>query len=170
MSLLISTGKPVDMLTVTSSLSIHHYLIQSPPSLPPTPPFSSQCLTMKIIISVSLLVIVPETAPLSLLPCMLVRKWYLMLFVISVTYYIAQCSMPTIGPNVTVEGYTNGVEGSQITCYCQPGLQSSTRDEKMVAICTSNSQWSPDPTSLECSVTNITLTTQVYNTLVSGWY
>ena len=75
--------------------------------------------------------------------------------------------MPTVGPNVTVEGYTNGEEGSQITCYCQPGLLSS---ESMVANCTSNSQWSPDPTSLECSVTNTTPgpTNQAYDSSTSG--
>ena len=55
--------------------------------------------------------------------------------------------MPTVGPNVTVEGYTNGVEGSQITYYCQSGLLPRGW---MMVVCTNKGQWRPDPTSLEC--------------------
>ena len=57
------------------------------------------------------------------------------------------CSTPTVGSNVSVESYSSGVEGSQITYYCQPGLLPS---EKMVANCTSDGTWSPDPAGHDC--------------------
>ena len=59
------------------------------------------------------------------------------------------CSYPmTVGPNVSVEGYGSGLENSQISYYCQPGLVPSKR---MVASCTSNGQWNPDPALLVCT-------------------
>ena len=61
--------------------------------------------------------------------------------------YLVRCSPPIVGANVSVQGYSSGLEGSQITYYCQPGLLPS---ERMVANCTSDGTWSPDPTSLEC--------------------
>ena len=73
--------------------------------------------------------------------------------------------MPTVGPNVSVEGYSSGTEGSQITYYCQPGLLPS---EMIVANCTSNGQWNPNPSSLECYVTDTTPTKQIHSTSTSG--
>ena len=61
---------------------------------------------------------------------------------------VAHCPYPIVGPNVSVEGYSSGVEGSQITYYCQPGLLPS---ERMVANCTRNGRWSPSTSLLECS-------------------
>lgn len=68
-------------------------------------------------------------------------------------------------PNVGVEGYSSGVEGSQITYYCLPGLLPS---EMIVASCTSNGQWNPDPSSLECYVADAAPTKQIYSTSASG--
>ena len=59
---------------------------------------------------------------------------------------LAYCAPPTVGVNVSVEGYSNGVEGSQITYYCQPGLVPS---DPIVATC-SLGEWNPDPRSLVC--------------------
>ena len=51
-----------------------------------------------------------------------------------------------------IEGYIGRVEGSHITYYCQPGLVPS---EQMVATCTFDCTWSPDPAELTCALGNL---------------
>ena len=66
-----------------------------------------------------------------------------------IIFIIAHCAYPPVGPNVSVDNYTysSGVEGSQITYHCQPGL---VPGEHMVANCTRNGRWNPDPAQLIC--------------------
>ena len=80
----------------------------------------------------------------------------------NITYNITDCSVPTVDPNVSVEGYSSGVEGSQITYYCQPGMLPS---ELMVANCMSDGSWNPDPSGLECYAV---VTTPIYSTSIPG--
>ena len=58
------------------------------------------------------------------------------------------CNYPNVGPNVSVEGYSNGVGGSQITYHCQPGMLPSDR---FVAICGDDGSWSPNPDNHVCT-------------------
>ena len=46
---------------------------------------------------------------------------------------LGQCSYPHTNRNVSIEGYDNGLENSQIRYYCQSGYVPS---ETMVADCT----------------------------------
>ena len=80
----------------------------------------------------------------------------------NITYNTTECSVPTVGPNVSIESYSSGVEGSQIIYFCQSGLVPS---ERMVANCTSDGSWNPDPSHLECYVI---VTTPKYSTLIPG--
>ena len=50
---------------------------------------------------------------------------------------------------MSVVGSSSGVEGSQITFYCQPGLV-PTDSEEMVANCTNEGIWKPDPAVMTC--------------------
>ena len=61
---------------------------------------------------------------------------------------IVHCNYPNVGPNVSIEGYSSGVEGSQIVYYCQPGLLPSDR---LVANCRDDGSWSPNPDNLVCT-------------------
>ena len=63
------------------------------------------------------------------------------------------CASPDTGLNVSVKGYSNGVEGSQITYYCLPGL---IPNEEMVASCTRDGNWIPNPSELVCRLKGIT--------------
>ena len=60
----------------------------------------------------------------------------------------AWCSYPITGPNASVESHSSGLGGSQIIYFCQPGLVPS---EQMMANCTSDGQWNPDPAQLVCT-------------------
>ena len=61
---------------------------------------------------------------------------------------LGRCSPPVVSPNVTVDGYSNGVEGSQISFSCQSGLEPS---ESFVSTCISSEIWSPNPAEHNCT-------------------
>ena len=57
--------------------------------------------------------------------------------------------MPILDSSVVVEDNSFcGVEGSNITYYCQPGLVPS---ERSTAYCMPNGSWSPSPSDLMCT-------------------
>ena len=80
---------------------------------------------------------------------------------------IVHCNYPNVGPNVSVEGYNNGVGGSQITYYCQPGMLPSDR---FVATCGDDGSWSPNPDNLVCtadvSYSNCTIPVLLANNII----
>ena len=61
---------------------------------------------------------------------------------------IGQCALPSIGRNVTIKGYSYGVEGTQILYFCEPGFV--PRDE-VLSNCTNDGKWSPDPSLHVCT-------------------
>ena len=67
------------------------------------------------------------------------------------------CDPPdVVSPNVTIRGKSSGVEGTQITCYCQQSGEGQIQTEvsEMVFTCMSDGSWSPDPRDLECLPNN----------------
>ena len=64
------------------------------------------------------------------------------------------CGSPEVGPNVTIIGKSSGVEGTQITCYCQQSGVGTAPNEEMISTCMSDGSWSPDPRDLECLPNN----------------
>ena len=66
---------------------------------------------------------------------------------------LGYCAPPIIiESNVTVMANSRGfIEGTSITYYCQqPGNESTV--EPIVAVCTRDGYWSPNPDELECPV------------------
>ena len=59
----------------------------------------------------------------------------------------AHCTYPMVGPNVVVEGYTDGREGSQISYHCQFGL---VPNELAISTCIQGGIWSPNPAKHIC--------------------
>ena len=60
---------------------------------------------------------------------------------------LGYCAPPTVVPNVNIEGYSSGIEGSQIMFYCHSGLAPA---QQIMANCTNEGSWSPDPAELNC--------------------
>ena len=60
----------------------------------------------------------------------------------------ANCSAPTAPESVTIEPYQNTTEGAEIAFMCNPGFIPA---DKMIAVCTVNGSWNPDPATTECS-------------------
>ena len=75
--------------------------------------------------------------------------------------------------NVTVMGNNSGyIEGTMITYYCQqPGNEATV--EPVVAICTRDGYWSPNPDELEslCNLNHtMTASTNIYSPSSAGIY
>ena len=63
-------------------------------------------------------------------------------------HYTEHCSYPVIGMNIIVDSYsTGGLEGSQIWYNCETGF---VPRDKMIATCSHNGSWTPDPANLVC--------------------
>ena len=68
---------------------------------------------------------------------------------LQITACVVHCPDPTIGMNVIVDGYdtSGGLEGSQIWYHCETGF---VPRDRMIATCSCNGSWMPDPTTLRC--------------------
>ena len=53
-----------------------------------------------------------------------------------------------VGPNVTIDNYTNRIEGSQISYHCLSGLEPV---ESTVSTCLSSGIWNPNPSQHNCT-------------------
>ena len=62
-----------------------------------------------------------------------------------------------ISTNVIIMGNISGLEGTMITYHCQQSVDNPPV-EQMVAVCTRDGNWSPNPNELECN-SNHTMTT-----------
>ena len=73
---------------------------------------------------------------------------------------LGHCNYPNINPNISIEGYENGLEDSQISYYCQSGF---VPNKRMVTNCTRRGIWEPNPAELICQGLLHTLNTKFYN-------
>ena len=62
-------------------------------------------------------------------------------------YYIdiINCSTPSAGDGVIINPYSNTTEGASISFTCGPG------QEEIIAICSSNGSWTPNPADRICT-------------------
>ena len=73
------------------------------------------------------------------------------------------CDAPdAVSLNVTIRGKSSGVEGTQITSYCQQSGEGVASTVETVSTCTSDGSWSPDPRDLECLPNNDNMRVAVY--------
>ena len=64
---------------------------------------------------------------------------------------LGYCVPPIVNSNVIVMGNSSGVEGTMITYYCWQSRDDPPVDA-MVAVCTRDGYWSPNPYELECLI------------------
>ena len=69
------------------------------------------------------------------------------------------CTPPMINSNVTVSGNISGLEGTMITYHCQQSA-SDPPVEQMMAVCTRDGNWSPNPNGPECNSNHTMITTE----------
>ena len=79
-----------------------------------------------------------------------------------------RCSYPVIGMNVIVDGYSSsgGLEGSQIWYHCETGF---VPRDRIIATCSHNGSWTPDPANLVCEGTYIIKIMTTYINFVSQY-
>ena len=78
---------------------------------------------------------------------------------------LGYCVLPIIvNSNVIVMGNSSGLEGTMITYYCW-----QSRDDPpvkaMVAVCTRDGYWSPNPDELECLMNSV----ESYHVTINSW-
>ena len=75
---------------------------------------------------------------------------------ISKVITVIDCGVPIAGNGVVIEAFNDSKLDAMITFHCEGGIIS------MVAVCGSNVQWTPNPSSFECVTGNI----GIYNIII----